>query len=61
MLGCRNGVGTQLIRFNPYMIQVHCVAHKLALCLTHAAKTVSAIAKFKDTVWSIYNFFLARQ
>ena len=31
MTGRRAGVGTRLYRSNPYLIAIHCVAHRLAL------------------------------
>ncbi len=40
MMGKKNGVGVQLQRLNPYMLQFHCSAHKLALCTEQAAAKV---------------------
>ena len=57
MTGCRNGVGVQLQRLNPFMIQFHCSAHKLALCTSQAAESVSLMQKYKDTLKSIYYYF----
>ena len=57
MTGCRNGVGVQLQRLNPLMIQFHCAARKLALCTSQAAESVSLMQKYKDTLKSIYYYF----
>ena len=57
MTGCRNGVGVQLQRLNPFTIQFHCAAHKLALCTSQAAESVSLMQKYKDTLKSIYYYF----
>lgn len=57
MTGCKNGVGTQLKRENPFLIQFHCVAHKLALCTSQAAEGVPLLTKYKDTMRSIYYYF----
>lgn len=38
MTGNRNGVGVQLRRKNPHMLQFQCAAHKLALCTSQAAE-----------------------
>lgn len=57
MLGRLNGVGAQLTRLNPYLVQVHCVAHKLALCLSNAAQTIRPISNYKDLILAVYNYF----
>jgi hypothetical protein len=41
MMGHRNGVSVQLRRKNPYMLQFHCSAHRLALCTEQSASDVS--------------------
>lgn len=57
MLGRLNGVGARLKQLNPFLVQVHCVAHKLALCLSNAAKTVNPVSNYKDTILAVYNYF----
>ena len=57
MLGRLNGVGARLKQLNPFLVQVHCVAHKLALCLSNAAKTVNPVSNYKDTILAVYNHF----
>ena len=56
MTGCKNGVGVQLRRVNPFMIQFHCAVHKLALCTAQAADSVSLMQKYKDSLRSIEEF-----
>ena len=55
MIGCRNGVRVQLRRVNPFMIQFHCAAHKLALCPAQAADNVSLMQRYKASLRSNYN------
>ena len=57
MTGRKNGVGAQLRRENPYMIQFHCAAHKLALCTSQAAENVTLLKRYKETLTSIYFYF----
>ena len=49
--------GARLKQLNPFLVQVHCVAHKLALCLSNAAKTVNLVSNYKDTILAVYNYF----
>lgn len=39
---CRNEVALQLLRDIPYLIYIHCVAHRLELCVTKAIKEWSS-------------------
>lgn len=57
MTGCRNGVGTQLKRDNAFLIQFHCATHKLALCTSQVAEGVPLLARYKDTLQSLYYYF----
>ena len=38
MTGCKGGVGVRLQKHNLYLLCVHCIAHRLALCCADAAK-----------------------
>ena len=57
MLWRLNGVGARLKQLNPFLVQVHCVGHKLALCLSNASKTVNPVSNYKDTILAVYNYF----
>ena len=36
---------------------VHCVTHKLALCLSNAAQTIRPISNYKNVILAVYNYF----
>ena len=57
MLGSKNGVATKLREHNPFMVNVHCVAHRFALCTSQGANKVSLIKGFVETLTSLYYFF----
>lgn len=57
MVGCRNGVVTKIKEINKKIIGIHCLAHRLALCLSDASKSVSQISKFQDTLKSVFSYY----
>ncbi|XP_073329080.1 uncharacterized protein C17orf113-like [Pagrus major] len=57
MMGKRAGVGALLRRESAFSIQVHCVAHRVALAAQDAAKSVDQIGAYKRTVSSVYSFY----
>ncbi|XP_061573635.1 zinc finger protein 862-like isoform X1 [Cololabis saira] len=57
MMGKRNGVGALLKRESACSIQVHCIAHRVALAAQDAAKSVDQIGAYKRTVASVYSFY----
>ena len=57
MTGRRTGVGARLKDICPKVIQVHCVAHRLALASGQAADTVSLFKNYQLTVNAVYNYF----
>ena len=50
MTGRVGGVSTLLKKENPFMINIHCMAHRLALCNSQAASNVSTMEKVQATV-----------
>ena len=54
MTGRLSGVATRLHRSNPYLVAIHCVAHRLALACSQAGQKVSYIQKFKKALTSLY-------
>ena len=54
MVGIHNGMSTQLKREQPTLISVHCVAHRLSLAVTQAAKLVSPVERFKNHLNSLF-------
>ena len=58
MTGHENGVAAILKRENPYLIAIHCVAHKLALATSQAAANISTVVQYCKTLSAIYSHFL---
>ena len=58
MTGRKSGVGVQLReKCSSYLVQVHCVAHRLALASGQAADVVGLFKTYQETVNSVYNHF----
>ena len=48
MTGKRAGLGTRLHQSNPYLIAIHCVAHRLALACSQAGEKVPYVQESTD-------------
>ena len=57
MTGRLTGVGTRLHQSNPYLVAIHCVAHRLALACSQAGEKVPYVQKFKRALTTLYSFF----
>ena len=57
MVGSRTGVTTQLKRKNPFIVSIHCIAHRLALASGQAADAVPYVKKYQLYVNNIYRYF----
>ena len=57
MTGKDNGVATRLLSDNPYMVSMHCVAHKLALSCVDATKSVKEVGYYEDMLHPIHSYF----
>ncbi|XP_053373059.1 zinc finger protein 862-like [Mercenaria mercenaria] len=58
MIGHKGGVGVKLReKHNPRLVQIHCVAHRLALCASQACQNVPVFADYQRTVKNVYRFF----
>ena len=57
MIGRRSGVSTRLRAHNPFMINIHCVAHRLALAAAQSSESIPYLKKFKNTIHSLYLFY----
>ena len=57
MVGKSNGVAALLKKKNPYLISIHCVAHRLALALSQAAVGIKLIVQYQKTLGAIYSHF----
>lgn len=52
MTGKNNGMAARLKRVNPFLISIHCMAHKLALCTSQASTGIQFLSTFKETLFS---------
>ena len=57
MTGKGKGVTGMMLRKNPHLVNVHCVAHRLALCTSQAAENLPALKDFQETITAIYYYF----
>ena len=58
MTGTSNGVGARLIRDVPlpHLVQIHCVAHRLALASTDATDKLPDIIQYEKVIKDLYNY-----
>ena len=56
-MGCHGGLGVLLKKDIPYLVQIHCVAHKLELGVLDACKGVAYLSKFQNTIKSLLKFY----
>ena len=57
MTGRVNGLTGQLLRVDPHIVNIHCVAHRLALCTSQAAERLPALKKYQETLTSLFYYF----
>jgi hypothetical protein len=57
MTGRENGVAALLKRVNPYLLSIHCVAHRLSLASSQAASGITTIAQYRKTLSALYGHF----
>ena len=57
MIGRETGVSTRLKVHNPLMVNIHCVAHRLALAASQASNDIPYLKKFKNIVHNLYQFY----
>ena len=53
MTGSVSGVATRLHRSNPYLVAIHCVAHRLALACSQVGEKVAYVKKFKKALTTL--------
>ena len=54
MVGIRSGVATRLKTLNPFIVSVHCAAHRLALTTSQAAKEMAYLSKFMEMLHTLF-------
>ncbi|CAG8813107.1 24986_t:CDS:2 [Cetraspora pellucida] len=57
MLGCNNGVAAQLKQQNLYLIEIHCISHRLALANEDTAASISYLSNYNNIVRNLYSYF----
>ena len=57
MTGGDKGVRGALLRKQPHLIHVHCMAHRLALCTSQAADSVPMIQNFQQWLTNLFYYF----
>ena len=58
MTGAKNGVTGRMTReVNPYIINVHCIAHRLALVTSQAANNIDYLKKYQTALANVYYYF----
>ncbi|KAK7463279.1 hypothetical protein BaRGS_00038146 [Batillaria attramentaria] len=57
MTGVKNGVTGRMRRLSPHMVNIHCIAHRLALCTSQAAEGVPALKNYQETLTSLFKYF----
>ena len=53
----KEGVAGKLKRVNPNIISVHCITHKLQLCVSQAAEKVKFLKEFQEMLTSMFYHF----
>lgn len=57
MTGKKSVVGVQMrSKYAPFLVQTHCLAHRLNLAVTDSIKKDKALVKFRDTFSCLYSF-----
>ncbi|XP_060606407.1 zinc finger protein 862-like [Ruditapes philippinarum] len=57
MTGKKSGVSARLSSDQPLIVNIHCVAHKLALCTSQAAESIPYLKKYKEILTNIFYHF----
>ena len=57
MTGQNKGLTGMLLRHNPHIKNVHCIAHRLALCTSQAATNIPALKEYQDIMRNLFNYF----
>ena len=57
MTSKKQGVTGKFLNLNPKLINVHCIAHRLALATSEAAENVLYLKEFQEMLTSLYYYF----
>ena len=59
MTGTGEGVTGHLLRENPMMVNIHCMAHRLALVSSQAGASVKYMKEYQEILTGIYYYMKA--
>ena len=59
MTGLGKGVTGRLKELNPHILNIHCIAHRLALCTSQAAEGIKSLKRYQDWMTSLFYYFKA--
>ena len=57
MTGLDKGVTGRLKEKNPHMVNIHCMAHRLALCTSQAASSINQMQKYQTWLTQLFYYF----
>ena len=57
MTGKKGGVAALLRDDNPSLLNIHCTAHRLALCTSQESNSVQYLKEYQDIVTSLFYYF----
>ena len=57
MTGGKSGVAARMKEEHGYLLNIHCMAHRLALCTSQAANEVAYVKKYREIISNIYFHF----
>ena len=53
------GVTGRLKELNHHILNIHCIAHRLALCTSQAAEGIKSLKRYQDWITSLFYYFKA--
>ena len=56
MTGKNKGVKGRLKEQNAHMVHIHCMAHRLALCTSHAGSDIPRLKKYQEWLTSLFYY-----
>ncbi|XP_038054694.1 zinc finger protein 862-like [Patiria miniata] len=57
MVGQHNGVAAKLRSTNKQLVNIHCIAHRLALAAAQSAEGIPYLLKFKSILGQLFRFY----
>jgi hypothetical protein len=57
MIGGKKGVGMLIRNYAPYLIQIHCIAHRLSLAVKDAESCFDELHKLDTLSMDLYKYF----